>query len=116
MLGAVAVVIVFSGRRGIGLVITGVIGSCATLAGAYWFLANRGVVRWAAFALAVLAPVAVIVLYARRHLLWVAILAVAVMLVAIIAAWSSMGTAAVRKLSEERQARPAEAPIPHHES
>ncbi len=104
MLGAVVIVIAFSERRGIGLVITGVIGACAMLAGAYWFLANRGVLRWAAFALAVLAPVAVVVLYARRHLLWVAILAVAVLLVAIIAARASLGFAAVRKLTGERQA------------
>jgi diacylglycerol kinase family enzyme len=104
MLGAVAVLISFSERHGVGLVITGVIGACAILAGAYWFLANRGVLRWAAFALAVLVPVALIVLYARRHLLWVAILAVAVLLVAIITARASMGSAAVREPTGECQA------------
>ena len=104
MLGTAAVLIAFSERRGAGLVITGVIGACAMLAGAYWFLANRGVLRWAAFALAVLVPVALIVLYARRHLLWVAILTVALLLVTIITAQASMGSAAIREPTGERQA------------
>ena len=104
MAGTVAVLIAFSERHGIGLVITGVIGACAMLAGAYWFLAHRGVLRWASLAVAVLVPVALLVLYASRHLLWVAILAVALLLLALLAASAAMGSAARRAPAAERRA------------
>jgi diacylglycerol kinase family enzyme len=53
-----------------------------TLAAAYVFLSRRGVLRWLALAVFVLAPIAVIVVYAFRHLLWVAIVAAAAWLLA----------------------------------
>jgi diacylglycerol kinase family enzyme len=80
--GAVGILIGFAGPHSVVLIVTAAVGTCATLAGAYWFLANRGVLRWAACALAVLVPVAIIVLYALRNLLWVALLAVAALLLA----------------------------------
>jgi hypothetical protein len=43
----------------------------------YVFLSRRGVLRWLALAVFVLAPVAVIVVYAFRDLLWVAVVAAA---------------------------------------
>ena len=57
-----------------------------SLAAAYVFLARRGVWRWLALAVFVLAPVAVIVVYAFRHLLWVAIVSAAFWLLASITA------------------------------
>ena len=53
-----------------------------TLAAAYVFLSRRGVLRWLALAVFVLAPIAVIVIYAFRDLLWVAIAAAAAWLLA----------------------------------
>src|SRR5665811_1991942 len=93
MAAAVAILIAFAGLRSLGLVIIGGVGACAMLAGAYWFLANRGLLRWLACALAVLAPAAVITAYARRNLLWVAIVAVAALLFAAVSARTAMGRA-----------------------
>src|SRR5689334_3709350 len=60
----------------------GVAAAVVTLASAYVFLSRRGVLRWLALAVFVLAPVAVIVVYAFRNLLWVAIVAAAAWLLA----------------------------------
>jgi diacylglycerol kinase family enzyme len=106
-LGAIAVLIAFSERRGIGLVLTGVLGACLMLAFAYWFLASRGLRRWAAFAMLVLIPVALFVLYASRHLIWVVIVAVALLLAAMTAARTSMGSAAHAPADERPARRPA---------
>ena len=46
MLAAVALVLAVAGWRSLTLVAFAVIGACAVLAGAYWFLANRGALRW----------------------------------------------------------------------
>jgi hypothetical protein len=56
------------------------------LAAAYVFLARRGVWRWLALAVFVLVPIAVIVVFAFRNLLWVALVAAAVWLLASITA------------------------------
>lgn len=52
------------------------IGVCAVLAGACWFLANRGLVRWLALILVIAAPTLIPVTFALHSLLWVAVLAV----------------------------------------
>jgi hypothetical protein len=52
------------------------------LAGGYVFLAHRGVLRWVAFAVVVLAPVTVLVIFALHGLLWVALVAVAFIVLA----------------------------------
>lgn len=92
MTGAVALVIGYGEGRGLALVVVGALGACAQLAGAYWFLAHRGVARWAAFALMIVAPVAVVVAYAKTGLLWVAALAVAAGGLAIAAGRAALGT------------------------
>ncbi|MET8764923.1 diacylglycerol kinase family protein [Lentzea sp. NPDC004782] len=70
---AVALVPAVAGpRAGIGLVLVGVAGMAVTLAGAWWFLVHHGVVRWLAGFLVIFAPVAVAVVYAQAHLVWVA--------------------------------------------
>jgi hypothetical protein len=45
-------------------------GACLMLAGGYWFLAHRGVLRWVAFAVVVLAPVTVLVIFALHGSAW----------------------------------------------
>jgi diacylglycerol kinase family enzyme len=82
MLAAVALVIAVAGWRSLTLVLFAVIGACAVLAGAYWFLAHRGLLRWIALALVVAAPVLILVAYAYARLLWVALVAVALMALA----------------------------------
>ncbi len=92
MLAAAALLLAVAGWRSLGLVGFAVLGVCAVLAGGYWFLANRGVVRWVALALAVAAPVLILVVFARAGLLWVAIVAVALMAAAAGTARTALST------------------------
>lgn len=63
-----AVVALLSGGRGsLALLAVGVLGLALCLAGVWWFLSNRGAVRWVAAAVAVAAPIAVVVFYISRH-------------------------------------------------
>ncbi len=92
LLAAVALVIAVAGWRSLALVVFAVIGVCAVLAGAYWFLANRGVLRWLALVLVVAAPVLILVTFALEHLLWVAVVAVALMVAAAAAAKTALSS------------------------
>lgn len=86
MLAAAAVLIGFAGCAAWRWWVS----ACVVVAGGYWFLANRGVLRWLALALVVLAPIAILVLYARDNLLWVAVLSVALALLAVVTARVSL--------------------------
>ena len=79
---AIVILLVFAGLRSLAMLAIAVAAAVVSLDAAYVFLSRRGVVRWLAFAVFVLAPVAVIVVYAFRHLLWVAIAAAAAWLLA----------------------------------
>ena len=92
MFAAVALVLAVAGWRSLTLVAFAVIGVCAVLAGGYWFLANRGVLRWVALVLVVAAPVVILVAFARASLLWVAIVAVALMVLAAGTARTALST------------------------
>ena len=92
MLAAVVLLLAVAGWRSLALVAFAVIGVCAVLAGGYWFLANRGVLRWLALVLVVAAPVLILVAFAWHHLLWVAIVAVALMLLAAGTARAALST------------------------
>ncbi len=105
--GALAVLIAFAGRHSIGVLLTGALAACATIAGAYWFLANRGVLRWAAFALAVIAPAGLIAFYVSRTLLWVAVVTVGLVVLGMGAGRAAMG--AVGQAPEVAAARPSHA-------
>ena len=61
------------------LTVFAAVGVCAVPAGGYWFLANRGLLRWLALILVIAAPVLILVAFAWHHLVWVAIVAVALM-------------------------------------
>ena len=92
MLAAVALVLAVAGWRSVAVVAFTVIGVCAVLAGAYWFLANRGVLRWLALVLVVGAPVLILVAFALARLLWVAVAAVALMALAAGAGRTALST------------------------
>lgn len=106
VIAAVVILVVFTGGHSIALIASGVIALCLMVAGGYWFLANRGLVRWAALLCTIAVPVALIVVYATRHLLWVAIVSVAALLLALLAAREAMGTAGRGAVPE----RPADRP------
>jgi diacylglycerol kinase family enzyme len=79
---AVAILLVFAGLRSLVMVAVVLAGAVVTLTAAYFFLSRRGVVRWLSLAVVVLAPIGVIIAHAIAGLLWVAILAVAVWVLA----------------------------------
>ena len=85
MLAAVALLLAVAGWRSLTLVGLTAVGACAVLAGSYWFLANRGLIRWFALLLVVAAPVLILVAFALRSLLWVAVVSVALMVCAVVA-------------------------------
>jgi diacylglycerol kinase family enzyme len=86
LFAAAAVMIGFADLADLAMVAVGVVGACLVIVGAYWFLAHRGVVRWLAFGLVILAPVAVLVIFAMNRLLWVALVSVALIVAAVAAA------------------------------
>jgi diacylglycerol kinase family enzyme len=73
------------------MVAVAVCGVAAFVGGVYWFLAERGALRVAAAALAVLAPIVVLVLYIRAGLLWLALLALGLFALAVVAAAAALG-------------------------
>ena len=89
---AIVVLAVFGGLKSLAMLGVAVAAAVVSLAAAYVFLARRGVWRWLALAVFVLAPVAVIVIYAFRNLLWVAIVAAALWLLATITARQALTT------------------------
>ncbi len=104
MAGALFVLVEFAGLHSLSLIGLTLLGICVTVAGAYWFVKNRGVLRWSAFAMAVLAPVAVTALFASRNLLWVAVAVLAIGIAATMSARAAMGWATVAPHPAERKA------------
>jgi diacylglycerol kinase family enzyme len=94
MFAAAAVMIGFADLASVAMVAVGAVGACLMLAGGYWFLAHRGVVRWLAFGVMILAPIAVLVVFALHRILWVGIVAVALVALAIITARLALTPAA----------------------
>jgi diacylglycerol kinase family enzyme len=83
---AVVVVVVFAGLKSIAMLLVGLAGAAVSLTAAYFFLSRRGVLRWLSAGLFVLAPVAVLVVFAIKGLLWVAILSAVVWFLATVTA------------------------------
>ncbi|MCX5215128.1 diacylglycerol kinase family protein [Kitasatospora sp. NBC_00240] len=70
----VVVLLLLGGLTSLAVLLVGVLGLAATLAALWWFLSNRGPLRWACAVVAVAVPVAVTVYYVVRHQLWVIVL------------------------------------------
>lgn len=111
MLSAVALLLGFAGWRSLTLIAFAVIGACAVVAGAYWFLANRGVLRWLALALGVAAPVLILVTFAWTGLLWVAIVAVALMAASAGTAKTALSADGAKAVGATRPAAPPRHPF-----
>jgi len=108
---AVAVLVVFAGVRSFAILAVVLVGAVLTLGAAYFFLSRRGVVRWVSAAVVVLAPIAVLVAHAIAGLLWVAILAVAVWVLAGVTA--RLALAGDRKRDWRMPEYPARPPAAH---
>ena len=81
MAAALLVLIPAEGAAGVRLVLLGMVGAAVFLLGGFWFLAKRGVQRWLALAVAVLAPVAVVIAFLRANAVVWAIASVALLLI-----------------------------------
>jgi diacylglycerol kinase family enzyme len=72
---AFIVLLAFAGRRGLWLVLLTAATVVVVVAALFWFLFQRGPLRWLALTLAIAAPLAVLVVFALDRLLWVAVTA-----------------------------------------
>jgi len=79
---AIVILVVVAGLKSLAMLAVGVAAALVGLAAAYVFLSRRGLWRWLSLAVFVLAPIAVVVVYAFRDLLWVAVLSAVVWLLA----------------------------------
>jgi len=84
LLAAAAIVILalFAGLRSLTMLAVGLAAAAVSLAAAFFFLSRRGIVRWLSLTVFALTPIAVIVLFAFRGVLWVAIVSAAAWLLA----------------------------------
>jgi diacylglycerol kinase family enzyme len=99
----VVLLLISAGRRGVWMVLLTATAAAVVLAAGYWFLLQRGPRRWLALALVVGVPLAVLVVFAVNRLLWVALVAAALLFAAVAA-----GRTALRP-------DPAEWTLPVHE-
>ncbi len=112
LLVGVAIVILglFAGLRSLAMLAVGGAAAVVSLVSAYFFLSRRGIRRWLSLAVFVLAPIAVIVVYAFRDLLWVAVASAAAWLLATVTArWALAGNPADWRMPEH----PAQPPARH---
>jgi len=72
VLATVAVVLAFAGVKAFAMLGAGLAGAAVSLAAAFVVLSRRGILRWLSLVVFILAPLAVILLYAFSDLLWVA--------------------------------------------
>ena len=103
---AVVIVGVFAGLKSLTMLAVGLAGAAVSLAAAFFFLSRRGVLRQVSLAVFVLAPVAVIVVYAFRDLLWVAAVLAAAWLLASMTARLALAADQPDWHMPERPARP----------
>ena len=87
MVAAAIVVIAAQGFIGLTLVVVGLAGASVVLAGGYFFIAKRGVLRWIGLGVALVAIVLVLVVYFRENVVAVALLSLGLL---------SLGGAAAR--------------------
>jgi diacylglycerol kinase family enzyme len=98
-------------RQSLALVLVGLAGLALTLAGAWWALAHKGPVRWLAAALAVAAPLTVLVLYTSRGLLWVVLLALGLLALAVAAGRAALRRDAIPERMREHDVPPPRRPF-----
>ena len=103
---AIVILAVFAGLKSFAMLAVGLGAAAVGLAAAYFFLSRRGIWRWLSLAVFVLAPVAVIIVYAFASLLWVAIVSAAAWLLASVTARSALAGGQPDWRMPERPAAP----------
>jgi|Tabmets5t2r1_1033131.scaffolds.fasta_scaffold00633_6 diacylglycerol kinase family enzyme len=97
-------------RQSVALVLVGLAGLALTAAGAWWAVAHKGPVRWLAAALAVAAPLTVLVLYRSRGLLWVVLVALGLLVLAVAAGRAALRRDAIPERMPEHEVPPPRRP------
>ncbi len=111
MAASAAVVIGLADLAGLIMVAIGAVAVCLMVAGGYWFLSHRGVLRWLAFGLVIAVPIAVLVVFALNNVIWVALLSVVLLLLAGGAARLALTPAAVSAGMPSRGTPPPKRPF-----
>jgi diacylglycerol kinase family enzyme len=107
---AIVSLVVVAGLKSLAMLAVGLAAAVVSLASAYVFLSRRGLWRWLSLAVFIVVPIAVILVYAFRHLLWIAVLSAAVWLLASMTARLALaGNQADWRMPE----RPAQPPARH---
>jgi diacylglycerol kinase family enzyme len=108
---AAAVLLLVAGARSILVAATALVAIAASAAGAWWFVSRRGLARWLGAVLCVGAPIAVLVWYLARNVLWAVVLVVVLVAISI-----ALGRQALTRLrppprTPERPAAPVRRPF-----
>jgi diacylglycerol kinase family enzyme len=77
---AIIVVVAAEGLSGLTLTVIGLVGAAVVLAGGYWFIAKRGVLRWLGLALALAAVVLTIVMFFREGVVAIALVSLGLLI------------------------------------
>jgi len=110
VVAAIVILVVFAGLKSVAMLAVAVAAAVVSLAAVFLFLTRRGIWRWLSLAVFILAPVAVIVVYAFRDLLWVAVASAAAWLLATVTArWALAGNPVDWRMPEH----PAQPPARH---
>jgi diacylglycerol kinase family enzyme len=108
---AITIVAIFAGLKSFTMLAIGLAAAAVTLAAGYLFLSRRYVIRWLSLVVFVAAPVALIIVYAFRSLLWVAIASGGAWLLASITARLALAGDQVDWRMPEHPASPAAHPF-----
>jgi hypothetical protein len=108
---AVAVVVAFAGLKSVEMLGVGLAAAAVSLATAFLVLSRRGVLRWLALVVFVLAPITVIVVYAFAGLLWLAAVSAAGWLLAGLTARAALAGNTLDWRMPELPAAPARHPF-----
>jgi diacylglycerol kinase family enzyme len=98
-------------RQSIALVLVGLVGLALTLAGVWWALTNKGLVRGLSIALAVAAPLCVLFLYTRARLLWVVLVALGLLALGVAAGRAALRRDAIPERMREYDVPPPQRPF-----
>jgi diacylglycerol kinase family enzyme len=97
-------------RQSLALVLVGLVGLALTLAGVWWALTNKGLVRGLAVALAVAAPLCVLFLYTRARLTWVVLVALGLLALGVAAGRAALRRDAIPERMREHDVAPSRRP------
>ena len=87
---AVVVLLSFAGRRSVWLVLMTAAAVVVVAAAGFWFLQQRGFLRWVAMGLGVAVPLAVLAVFITARLLWVDVVAAVLLGAAVLAARTAL--------------------------